>query len=85
MPFGTTFKEIINHYGGGTLEGRTIKAVNIGGASGVLVPVEMLDTPLDYEKCRTVGITIGSGAVFVLDDTRSILENVQNRVRFFPS
>ena len=83
VPFGTTFMEIIEKYGGGTQKGRRIKAVNIGGASGVLVPAEMLDTPLDYEKCRAAGITIGSGAVFVLDDTRSILENVQNRVRFF--
>ncbi|MBR0596838.1 complex I 51 kDa subunit family protein [Sinanaerobacter chloroacetimidivorans] len=83
VPFGTTFKEIIEIYGGGTLPGRFIKAVNIGGASGVLVPESMLSIPLDYDKCRNAGITIGSGAIFVLDDTRSILENVQNRVRFF--
>jgi NADH:ubiquinone oxidoreductase subunit F (NADH-binding) len=60
-----------------------VKAVNIGGASGVLIPPELFDTPLDYDICRKAGITIGSGAVFVLDDTRSILENVRNRVRFF--
>ncbi len=83
VPFGITFAQIINQYGGGPKEGRTIKAVNIGGASGVLVPPEMLDTPLEYEACAQAGIMIGSGAVFVLDDTRSILENVQNRVRFF--
>lgn len=83
VPFGTTFKEIINEYGGGVKNGREIKAVNIGGASGVLVPENMLEIPLDYEKCKNTGITIGSGAIFVLDDTRSILENVLNRVNFF--
>lgn len=83
VPFGTTFNEIIKNYGGGIKNGRKIKAVNIGGASGVLVPEYMLDVPLDYEKCKNAGITIGSGAIFVLDDTRSILENVQNRVKFF--
>lgn len=83
VPFGTTFKEIIEVYGGGVKNGRKVKAVNIGGASGVLVPEYMLNIPLDYEKCKNAGITIGSGAIFVLDDTRSILENVQNRVKFF--
>jgi len=71
VPFGITFREIIEQYGGGPKPGRTIKAVNIGGASGVLVPQEMLDTPLEYGACAQAGITIGSGAVFVLDDTRS--------------
>lgn len=83
VPFGVTFAEIIEKYGGGAKDGRTIKAVNIGGASGVLVPPQMLQTPLDYGACQQVGITIGSGAVFVLDDTRSIIANVHNRVKFF--
>lgn len=83
VPFGTTFRQIIENCGGGVKKGRKIKAVNIGGASGVLVPEYMLDVPLDYEACRKAGLTIGSGAVFVLDDTRSILENVRNRVSFF--
>ncbi len=83
VPFGITFREIIETYGGGAKPGRSIKAVNIGGASGVLVPPEMLDTPLEYGACAKAGITIGSGAVFVLDDTRSILDNVHNRTRFF--
>lgn len=83
VPFGTTFREIVYRYGGGPKAGRTVKAVNIGGASGVLIPEEMLDVPLEYGACAKAGITIGSGAVFVLDDTRSILENVDNRVDFF--
>ena len=83
VPFGITLGEIIDKCGGGTQDGCRVKAVNIGGASGVLIPPELLDVPLDYDTCRKAGITIGSGAVFVLDDTRSILENVRNRVRFF--
>jgi NADH-quinone oxidoreductase subunit F len=83
VPFGITFDQIIEEYGLGTKPGRTIKAVNIGGASGVLVPDSMLNTPLEYTACANAGITIGSGAIFVLDDTRSILPNVHNRVKFF--
>jgi NADH:ubiquinone oxidoreductase subunit F (NADH-binding) len=83
VPFGTTFREIICNFGQGMKNSKELKAVNIGGASGVLVPSDLLDTPLDYEKCRQAGITIGSGAVFVLDESRSILSNVRNRVDFF--
>ncbi|UWG98227.1 NADH-quinone oxidoreductase subunit F [Dehalobacter sp. DCM] len=83
VPFGISFNQIINKYGEGTKPGRAIKAVNIGGASGVLIPPDLLDTPLEYLACAKTGITIGSGAVFVLDDTRSILANVHNRLRFF--
>ena len=83
VPFGITFAQIIEKYGMGTKPGRTIKAVNIGGASGVLVPESMLNTPLEYNACAKAGITIGSGAIFVLDDTRAILPNVHNRVKFF--
>lgn len=83
VPFGISFARIVNEYGGGPRDGRSIKAVNIGGASGVLVPPEMLNTPLEYKACAQRGITIGSGAIFILDDTRSILLNVQNRLRFF--
>ncbi len=82
VPFGTTFREIIDNCGGGVRQGR-LKAVNIGGASGVVVPPWELDCPLEYSACGQHGITIGSGAVFVMDDSRSILENVRNRVDFF--
>lgn len=82
VPFGKTFRQIVDEYGGGMKQGR-LKAVNIGGASGVVVPPWELDCRLEYGACAQRGITIGSGAVFVMDDSRSILENVRNRVDFF--
>jgi len=83
VPFGTTFNQIIEEYGGGMKNGRRVKAVNIGGASGVVVPPWELDCALEYHSCGERDITIGSGAVFVMDESRSILANVHNRVEFF--
>ncbi len=83
VPFGTTFRRIIEDFGGGMKQGSRLKAVNIGGASGAVVPPWELDCPLEYGACAQRGITIGSGAVFVMDDSRSILDNVRNRVDFF--
>lgn len=82
VPFGTSLRQIVE-LGGGVPGGRQIKAVNIGGASGVVVPPDELDCPLDYRLCNERGITIGSGAVFVMDESRSILQNIRNRVDFF--
>lgn len=83
VPFGTTFREIVENYGGGMRKGSCLKAVNIGGASGVVVPAEELDCPLEYKNCAARGITIGSGALFVMDETRSLIANIRNRVEFF--
>ncbi len=83
VPFGTSFREIIEQYGGGLAGDLPLKAVNIGGASGVVVPPWELDCPLEYGACAQRGITIGSGAVYVMDERRSILDNVRNRVQFF--
>lgn len=83
VPFGTSFREIIEHYGGGLAGDFPLKAVNIGGASGVVVPPWELDCPMEYGTCAKQGITIGSGAVYVMDERRSILDNVHNRVQFF--
>lgn len=83
VPFGTAFYDIIAHYGGGIKAPYSLKAVNIGGASGVVVPASELDLPLEYGACTRRNITIGSGAIFVMDERRSILANVLNRVEFF--
>lgn len=83
VPFGTTFRQIINDYGGGMKDGKSFKAANIGGASGVVVPEWELDCPLEYKACAEKSITIGSGAMFIMDDTRSIPANAFNRVGFF--
>lgn len=83
VEFGVTLQEIVFKLAGGPLDGHSIKSVNIGGASGVQIPPELLDTPLEYAACAKNGITIGSGAIFMLDETRHVVDNIANRVNFF--
>lgn len=54
-----------------------IQAVQVGGAAGRLIPESMLNTPLSYEY------VLGSGAVTVLDQTRDIIDVVDQTVQFF--
>lgn len=74
VPMGISLREIVNEVGGGVPEGRTFKAVQIGGPSGGLVPEHLLDTPVDYEALKEVGAIMGSGGLVVLDDTSCMVD-----------
>lgn len=69
IPFGTTLRELIYDFGGGTYSGRPVKAVQVGGPLGAYLPESMLDIPIDYEAFQKVGAIIGHGGVVVFDDT----------------
>ncbi len=69
LAFGTTLKELIEHWGGGTASGRPVRAVQIGGPLGAYFPAALLDTPLDYEAFAAKDGVLGHGGVVVFDDT----------------
>ena len=50
VPMGTTLREIIYEVGGGIPNGKKFKAAQTGGPSGGCIPVEHLDTPIDYDS-----------------------------------
>ena len=82
VPMGTTLRALID-MAGGLREGRTLRAVLLGGAAGSFVTESQLDVPLTFEGTRAIGATLGSGAVIVFDDTTD-LEGVLLRIaRFF--
>ena len=67
--FGITLRELVEDYGGGTLSGRPVRAVQVGGPLGAYVPAEQLDVPMDYEALAEIGAMLGHGGVVVFDDT----------------
>jgi NADH:ubiquinone oxidoreductase subunit F (NADH-binding)/Pyruvate/2-oxoacid:ferredoxin oxidoreductase delta subunit/(2Fe-2S) ferredoxin len=74
VPFGTPIREIIFDIGGGSPEGTEIKAVQMGGPSGGCIPVNLMDTPLDYETVTKLGAIIGSGGMIALNDQDCMVE-----------
>jgi formate dehydrogenase iron-sulfur subunit len=68
IAFGITIRDIVETYGGGTLTGRPIKAVQVGGPLGAYFPDHLLDTPLDYEAMLAAGGMLGHGGIVVFDD-----------------
>jgi NADH-quinone oxidoreductase subunit F len=82
VPMGTTLRALID-LAGGLREGRSLRAVLLGGAAGSFVTEAQLDVPLSFEGTRAIGATLGSGAVIILDNTTD-LESILLRIaRFF--
>ena len=82
VPFGTTLGALIA-LAGGVWQGRRLQAVLCGGAAGTFLGPQRLDLPLTFEDLRTVGGTVGSGAVIVLDETAPLWDVVLRVARFF--
>jgi len=74
VPMGITIREIIEKIGDGIADGRTFKAVQIGGPSGGCIPVSEADTPIDYEELTKMGAMMGSGGMVVLDDSDCMVD-----------
>jgi len=82
VPMGTTLRSLIG-LAGGLHEGRTLRAVLLGGAAGSFVTESQLDVPLTFEGTRAIGATLGSGAVIVFDDTADLEQVLLRIARFF--
>ena len=67
--FGITLGELVDAIGGGTLSGRPVKAVQVGGPLGAYFPRKLFDTPFDYEAFAARDGLIGHAGVVVFDDT----------------
>jgi len=74
VPMGMTINEIIMNVGGGVRNGRTFKAVQIGGPSGGCIPARMGDLKIDYDEITETGAIMGSGGLIVLDDTTCMVD-----------
>jgi NADH-quinone oxidoreductase subunit F len=82
VPFGTTLRELLE-LGGGVPGDRSIRAILLGGAAGVFVGPEALDTPLTFEGTRAIGATLGSGVVMVFDETADMVGTLRRIAAFF--
>ena len=68
VPFGVSVRSILEVLGGGMRSGRPIKAVQIGGPLGGILPPALLDTPLGFDELDAVGALLGHGGVVAWDE-----------------
>ena len=81
VPFGVHLWEIIENLGLGVLG--SIRMVQVGGASGPCLPAKMLGVKLDYKDFADNEMSLGSGALIVIDTKNDVLDIVRNTLEFF--
>ena len=69
VPFGMTMRELCEEVAGGLRDGRSIKALQIGGPLGGILPASKLDTPFDFDSLAAEGCMVGHGSIVAFDDT----------------
>ena len=67
--FGLPLGDLVDDVAGGTLTGRPVKAVQVGGPLGAYMPRDKFDTPFGYEEFDGQGGLIGHAGIVVFDDT----------------
>jgi NADH-quinone oxidoreductase subunit F len=82
LPFGATLGELLE-LAGGVTGGGAPAAILLGGAAGVFVGPDALETPLSFEGTRAIGATLGSGVVMVYDDPADLGDALVRIAEFF--
>ena len=83
VPFGITVRDIIYGLAGGIQDGRKIRLIQFGGASGKISDDRILDIPYTYESFAKNNLIIGSGSVLVVDERTSAIDFLRYTQDFF--
>lgn len=68
ISLGIPLREILYDIGGGLRSGKAIKAVQIGGPLGGVLPASLFDTPFGFEELDAVGGLLGHGGIVAFDE-----------------
>jgi NADH:ubiquinone oxidoreductase subunit F (NADH-binding)/Pyruvate/2-oxoacid:ferredoxin oxidoreductase delta subunit len=77
VPLGTNLKDLVYNIAGGPATGKVFKGIHLGGPSGSIIPVNLLDTPLTFEAMKSLGAGMGSGGIIAMDENTCILDMVK--------
>jgi NADH:ubiquinone oxidoreductase subunit F (NADH-binding) len=83
VELGTTVRDLIYGLAGGMKDGKTLKAILLGGAAGTFIDEAVLDTPTGFDSLKEKGATLGSGAIMVLGEDKSVPNVTQSILEFF--
>lgn len=83
LEMGHSLRTLIDHFGLGMVAGKSFQAALIGGAAGTFVDQSLLDVPMTYDSLKSRGGVLGSGAVVVIGDDRSLYEVTLSIMEFF--
>ncbi len=82
VPFGLTVRELCEEVAGGLRDGAAIKAVQIGGPLGGILPASRLDTRFDFEPLAAEGCMVGHGSILAFDESTDMGDVARHLLRF---
>ncbi|MCB9881867.1 MAG: SLBB domain-containing protein [Planctomycetes bacterium] len=82
LPFGSTFRQLIEACGEGTREGRAVRAILPAYSAGFLT-AEHLDVPIAHETLKPLGSSPGCGGVKLFLEGSDLVAEVGEIARFF--
>lgn len=82
LPLGEPLETIVYQIGEGTGTLKRVKAVQTGGPSGGCIPVELFNTPVDYESLNAIGAIMGSGGMVVMDQDNCMVDVARYFIEF---
>ena len=83
VPLGKTVQEVVDTWGKGAKGGKKIKAFQIGGPSGGILPAKSLNLQLCYDALKKAGSLLGSGGLLIMDEDTDMLGMAQFFTDFF--
>ena len=72
LVMGSLLRELVE----GLASAKNTKMIQVGGATGRIIPYEMIDTPLDFEDI------LGAGAITVFNESRDIIDIIYRNMEF---
>lgn len=83
VPFGITFNEIINTHGGGMVNHNMPYFLQLGGASGSIIPFDKFSLRLGYDELNEFGFEVGAGSIVVADIYTRLIDYLYTVYEFF--
>ena len=80
--FGVTLETLVNTFGGGTLSGKPLRAIQIGGPLGAYFNSSQLGVSMDYESLAAAGGMLGHGGVVLFDDSVDLAQQAKFAMEF---
>ncbi len=82
LPFGATYRDLVEGMGGGLRDGRTLRAILPAMSCGFLL-AQHLDVPIAYETLQPLGTSPGCGGVRIVDDRTDVVALAVGIAEFF--
>jgi NADH-quinone oxidoreductase subunit F len=83
IELGIPSREIIYGLAGGPPEGHKVKFWFPGGSSAPVLTGDDLDIPYDFDSMAKAGSMLGSGAIIICDERRSVLDIALKVAKFY--